>query len=136
MFLIGFGLVLCVLLIVMVGPGVMNWGLYDYLIWLVFMCYFLGIFLDFLYFYRLFPYASTLTLDLTSLVFLFAGRFDSLILSLVKTSFLTSLIGGGIVDLFTLRISLLNVPGCFLGFAIVGLHSVVGKPLVLAPSRS
>ena len=136
LFLVGVGFVLCVLLFVMVGFGVVNWVLYDYLVWLVFICSFLGVFLDFLCFYRSFGYASTLSLDLVALGFVFAGRFGSLILSFVRTSFLTPLIGGGIVDLFTLRIGLLVVPGCFLGFATVGLHSVVGEPLVLAPSRS
>ena len=93
----------------MVCSGVVNWVLYDYLVWLVFICSFLGVFLDFLCFYRSFGYASTLSLDLVALGFVFAGRFGSLILSFVRTSFLTPLIGGGIVDLFTLKIGLLVV---------------------------
>ena len=46
---------------------------------------------------------------MVALGFVFAGRFGSLILSFVRTSFLTPLIGGGIVDLFTLKIGLLVV---------------------------
>mgnify|MGYP001772781023 CR=1 FL=1 len=116
--------------------GVVNWVLYDYLVWLISLAASLGDILDFLCFYRRMGYASTLTLDVLSLVLVAIGRLGSLALSMVDTMFTTPLVGGGIVGIKALRIASLVVPGSLIGFVVIALHTLAREPVVFVESRS
>ncbi|MEL9941104.1 MAG: hypothetical protein QXH86_08810 [Ignisphaera sp.] len=129
-------LVLSGLLIACLVRGMVNWVLYDYLVWLISLVICLGDVLDFLCFYRRIGYASTLTLDVLSLALVAIGRLGSLAVSMVETMFVTPPVGGGIVGIEALIIASLVVPGSLIGFAAIALHTFAREPVVLAESRT
>jgi len=79
------------LIIMLIKPS--NLTVLDYQLWLIFICMAAASILDFMEYYRDFGYASTLTLTLIALVFLFAGRFGISLITSLATCYPGPLIG-------------------------------------------
>ena len=106
----------------------------DYLAWVSSTLIAAALLGDIYAFYKNFGYSSTLTLDLIALVILFTGRIGSLTYSLIRSSFLSPIIGGGIFDSKAYAIALLIPLAAFEGTPVILLHAIMGKPVTLAPS--
>ena len=104
----------------------------DYLLWLISISASFGAFLDFRKFYRGAAIASTLILDAASLTLIAVGRLGSLAATMIQMRFLVPPVGGGITSAASWGLASLVIPGAFIGFVAVALHSVAGKPLAAA----
>lgn len=104
----------------------------DYLLWLISISASLGVFLDFRKFYRGAAIASTLILDAASLTLIAVGRLGSLAATMIQMRFLVPPVGGGITSATSWGLASLVIPGAFIGFVAVALHSVAGRPLAAA----
>ncbi len=124
------------LIIMLIKPS--NLTVLDYQLWLIFICVATASILDFMEYYRDFGYASTLTLTLIALVFLFAGRFGISLITSLATCYPGPLIGFIILTpdnlyLYAYFFGML-MAGALLALGAIAIHLIFGRPISFAES--
>jgi len=124
------------LIIMLIKPS--NLTVLDYQLWLIFICMVIASMLDFMEYCRDFGYASTLTLTLIALVFLFAGRFGISLITSLATCYPGPLIGFIILTpdnlyLYAYFFGML-MAGALLALGAIAIHLIFGRPISFAES--
>ena len=117
-----------------------NLTVFDYQLWFIFICAATASILDFIEYYRIFGYASTLTLTVIALIFLFAGRFGMSLLTSLATCYPGLLIGFIILAPTNLYLYAyfcgILMAGMFLTLGTIIIHLIFGRPVSFAESMS
>ena len=106
----------------------------DYQLWIIFTCMSAALIIDFAERYHMSGPASTLTFNVIAFILICFGRLSIAILTFFRSSFLGPVVGMVIFYPQDTWIYGLFIAGVFLGAETIVAHSLLGKPVSLAPS--